>query len=436
MKLVATVKLLVEPEERDRLLRTMERVNEACNWLAEQAFALRSADKLRLQKLFYAEMRTRFGLGAQHVVRAISKVCEVYKRDREKTPRFRPHGAIAYDQRLYTFKNGLDRLSLACLDGRLVVPVVIGPYFKARLEGARGQADLVYLKGKLFLYVTVDVPDGSPIDPEGWLGVDLGIRNLATDNDGEHSTGAQVEAVRQKYASHRQRLQRAGTKNARRHLKKIAGKEARFRSIENHRISQRIVKKAKGTGRGIAMEDLHDIHDRATVRKGQRAQRMGWAFYQLRAYVTYKALLAGVRVCIVDPRNTSRTCLACGLIDKKSRKSQSEFVCTGCGFAEHADVVGATNISRRASVNTPMASRDMAKVVKSQVQVSALSGGLPKSLALQGGDHLREIDPPGGAVEGDAKGRKHVAAQDDIGLAALAERHDLKWAELLVADAK
>jgi len=358
VKLVATVKLLVDEPQKVRLLATMRRVNEACDWLAEKAFELKSADKLRLQKLFYQETRERFGLGAQHVVRAISKVCEVYKRDREKLPRFKPLGAIAYDQRTYAFKGGIDRVSLSCLDGRVLVPAVIGEYFRARLEGVRGQADLVYRKGKLFLYVTVEVPDGSPIDPEGFLGVDLGIRNLATDSDGEHFTGEQVEAVRLRYASHRQRLQAAGSKSARRHLKKIAGKEARFRSIENHRISLRIVKKAKDTGRGIALENLQGIRDRVTVRKGQRAQRMGWAFFQLRAYVTYKALLAGIPVVVVDPRNTSRTCLACGVIDKKSRKSQSEFVCTGCGFAEHADIVGARNISLRASVMAPMVPRE------------------------------------------------------------------------------
>ena len=184
LKLVATVKLLVSPEERERLLATMRRVNEACSWLAERAFEVKSADKIGLQRAHYRELRDRFGLSAQHTVRAISKVCEAYKRDKTKLARFRELGAIPYDQHLYSFKSGLDRVSLLALDGRLVVPCAVGAYHRARLEGARGQADLVYRKGKLYLFVTVDVPDGSPIDPEGWLGVDLGIRNLAVDSDG------------------------------------------------------------------------------------------------------------------------------------------------------------------------------------------------------------------------------------------------------------
>ncbi len=390
MKLVATCKLLVDTKQRSALLDLMRRFNEACNWLAEHAFVLQSADKFKLQKLHYAELRSKFGLNAQFAVRCISKVCEAYKRDKAKKPSFRPEGAVPYDQRLYTFKGGLDRVSLATLDGRVVVPTVIGPYHRGRLEGVRGQADLVSRKGKLYLYVTVEVPDGSPIDPEGWLGVDLGIRNLATDSDGDHHSGAAVEKVRQRYASLRHRLQCANTKSAKRHLRKIAGKEARFRQIENHRISKHLVRKAQGTGRGIALEDLEGIRERVTVRRKQRARHGGWAFFQMRQFITYKALQAGVKVTIVDPRDTSRTCLSCGHVDKKNRKSQSEFECVLCGFQAHADVVGAKNISSRAAVNRPMVSVSNPVIrARREGQVSGKKAKV-KSPGLQAGDGLRE----------------------------------------------
>ncbi|MCK7582520.1 MAG: transposase [Chromatiales bacterium] len=42
----------------------------------------------------------------------------------------------------------------------------------------------------------------------------------------------------------------------------------------------------------------------------------GWAFYQLRQFITYKAKLAGVYVVIVDPRHASRTCPVCGSVEK------------------------------------------------------------------------------------------------------------------------
>ena len=354
MKLVATVKLLVSPEERERLLATMRRVNEACSWLAERAFELQTADKLRLQKLHYRQIRDLFGLSSQHTVRAISKVCEVYKRDRAKLARFRELGAIPYDQRLYSFKNGLDRVSLLALDGRIVVPCAVGAYYRGRLEGARGQADLVYRRGKLYLFVTVDVPDGSPIDPEGWLGVDLGIRNLAVDSDGEAHSGEATLALRSRIAVLRAALQSCGTKSAKRHLRALRRRERRFHAHTNHVLSKSIVRKAKDTGRGIAVEDLSGIRDRVTVRKAQRAVLHSWSFYETRAFITYKAVLEGVAFMAVDPRNTSRTCPECGNIDKANRRSQAEFVCTGCGFAAHADWVGARNIASRAEVIRPI----------------------------------------------------------------------------------
>ena len=356
VKLVATVKLLVSPEERGRLLATMRRVNEACSWLAERAFEAKSADKIALQRAHYRDLRDLFGLSAQHTVRAISKVCEAYRRDKSKRCTFKPLGAIAYDQRLYTFKNGLDRVSLLALDGRIVVPCAIGDYHRARLDGARGQADLVYRKGKFYLFVTVDVPDGSPIDPEGWLGVDLGIRNLAVDSDGQVHSGEQTLALRARVAKLRAGLQSCGSKSAKRHLRKLRRREQGFHSHTNHVISKSIVRKAKDTGRGIAVEDLSGIRDRVTVRKAQRAMLHSWSFFQLRAFLTYKATLAGVALVAVDPRNTSRSCPECGNIDKANRRSQAEFVCTGCGFAAHADHVGARNIASRAKVNRPIGS--------------------------------------------------------------------------------
>ena len=46
----------------------------------------------------------------------------------------------------------------------------------------------------------------------------------------------------------------------------------------------------------------------------------------------------------VDPAYTSQTCHQCGHVDKRSRKTQSDFKCTACGHADDADVNAALNI--------------------------------------------------------------------------------------------
>jgi putative transposase len=71
--------------------------------------------------------------------------------------------------------------------------------------------------------------------------------------------------------------------------------------------------------------------------------------------LSYKAALAGVPLHVVDPRNTSRTCPECNHCAKANRKSQAIFCCVQCGYTEHADRVGAINISR-ASVMVPLVS--------------------------------------------------------------------------------
>ena len=191
MKLVATAKLLPTVEQSSALLETLERVNTACNWLAEKAFTAKTANKIQLHHLHYRDLREQFGLSAQMAVRTIGKVCDAYKRDRTKQPTFKPHGSIAYDQRILSFK-AMDRVSILTLTGRIMVPYVTGEYHRSRLEGVRRQADLVFKKGKWYLYVSVDVPDEAEVEPVAWLGVDLGIRNLAMDSDGTAYSGDAV----------------------------------------------------------------------------------------------------------------------------------------------------------------------------------------------------------------------------------------------------
>src|SRR5262249_50210054 len=154
--------------------------------------------------------------------------------------------------------------------------------------------------------------------------------------------------VRNRYHLRRQRLQKCGTRNAKRRIRRMGRREARFQRDTNHCISKKLVQKAAVSRKALALEDLSGIRARVTVRHDQRYERHSWAFFQLRQFLTYKAAWAGVPVHLVDPRNTSRTCSACGHCEKANRKSQAEFLCQRCGFAAHADENAALNISRKA----------------------------------------------------------------------------------------
>jgi len=142
-------------------------------------------------------------------------------------------------------------------------------------------------------------------------------------------------------------LQAKKTNSARRLLKKRRRKEARFATDLNHQVSKRIVAEAQRTGRGISVEKLAGIRARVRLRKPQRATLHSWAFAQLDGFVAYKANRAGVPFVEVDPAYTSQTCHQCGWVDKRNRRSQSEFECRRCGFVGHADHNAAIVIAHR-----------------------------------------------------------------------------------------
>lgn len=347
MRLTLQLQLVPTAEQRAQLLATMEHANEAATFAARLGFKAGVFSPPSIQKLAYAEIRKRWGLSAQMAVRAIGKAAECFARDKHVCPVFKPHGAITYDERIMSFK-GLDRISLwAFPNGRILVPLIYGEYQKQRFDRIKGQADLVYRKGKFYLYCIVILPDNTPIAPTDFLGVDLGVANIATDSDGKRHSGSHIKSVRHRHRRLRQKLQRKHTRAAKRRLKKLAGKEQRFATHTNHCISKQIVATAEGTGRGIAIEELTGIRERVSVRRKQRAVLHSWAFSQLRLFLEYKAKLAGVQLVAVDPRNTSRQCCTCGHTEKANRPGQDRFSCRACHYTAHADFNAAVNLRER-----------------------------------------------------------------------------------------
>ena len=354
MKLIARIALLPDAVQQRQLLATLERANAAADFISKAAWAAQCFAKYDLQKLVYGDVRRLFGLSANMAIRAVCKVSDAYKLDRKRMRTFSPHGAIAYDEQIVAYRMRDTTVSLQVLGSRIRLPFTCGDRARELLGTQHGESDLIYRNGKFYLFAPCDVEEPTPADATEFLGVDLGVTNIAVTSDGTIHGGGYLKNIRYRHRRLRARLQRKGTRSAKRRLKKLAGKEYRFAANTNHVISKRIVAAAKGTSSGIALEDLTHIRSRITVRHGrQRATLHSWAFDQLRQFISYKSRLAGVLVVLVDPRNTSRTCPACGCIDKANRKTQAVFLCTGCGFAGLADLIAAGNISGRASLNRP-----------------------------------------------------------------------------------
>ncbi|MFD7685918.1 RNA-guided endonuclease InsQ/TnpB family protein [Streptomyces sp. NPDC059781] len=371
MKLTVQVRLLPTPVQTAALEATLHACNEAATWCSQVAFEQEVKRTFALREHTYGEVRARWGLGAQAAQHVVKKTCDAYaalkanlkagnlgrpgsqryRRAVEKPIVFRPEGAQPYDDRMLSWRIGERRVSIWTVAGRVKdVALTASPEQLATLALHRkGESDLVYRDGMWFLLATCEVPEAEPnTEPVDFLGIDLGIVNIATTSDGEIMAGRALNRIRARERGLRTKLRRKNTPSARRRLKKRRRKEARRAKDINHKIAKHVVAEAERTGRGIALEDLTGIRERVRLRKPQRATHSSWAFAQLGSFIAYKARRAGVPVMYVDPAYTSRTCAKCGHIDRANRVSQARFACRNCGFVDHADRNGSRNIRARA----------------------------------------------------------------------------------------
>ena len=357
MKLIAQVRLYPTPDQHAALKQTLEQANAACNHISARVFEAQTFHRYGMQNLTYYETKERFGLSAQMVIRCLAKVADAYRLDRTVQRTFKPLGSIAYDDRILSWKLERREVSLWTLDGRQAIPFGAGERQLELLAARQGETDLVFFNGMFFLLATCEIPDPELRDVETALGVDLGVTNIATTSDGDIMTAEVIEDNRQRHQRLRSDLQARASLSAKRHLRKLAGRQRRFQKDINHQISKRLVEEAQRTNRAIALEDLTGIRARTRARGAdQRARHSNWSFAQLRQFIDYKARLAGIPVILVDPKYTSQQCAVCGHIDQANRRHQAEFLCVACGHAAHADVNAAINIAHRAAVIPPIVS--------------------------------------------------------------------------------
>jgi predicted transposase len=228
MKLTAQVKLLTTPQQAQSLHHTLQRANAACDYVSQVAFERKVFGRFALQKRVYGQVRAQFGLSAQMAVRVIAKVADSYKLDKQEQRRFKPTGAIAFDARILSWDLDKQVVSIWTVDGRIKIAFQTGQHHGALLKTQQGESDLTMWRGSFFLNTACEIEAAPQAEVEQALGVDLGITNIASDSDGDVHSGSTVKNVRHRHRRLRTRLQRKGTKSAKRRLKQLAGKERRF----------------------------------------------------------------------------------------------------------------------------------------------------------------------------------------------------------------
>lgn len=347
MKLTLKIKLLPNSKQAKSLLDTIKEANFACNKISKIAWNEKIFNQFKIHHKSYYSIREKFNLSAQMVIHCISKVCNSYKLNRKKLRIFNPFGAIAYDERILSYKSEI--VSIWSINGRLKIPFICHrhdwlPYIK-------GEADLITKKGKYFLLQTVEFPEEKIKDVEEFLGVDFGVVDIVSISNGKSVSSKWINDYRLKREKIRSSIQRKGTKGAKKLLKRLSGRERITATLINHTLSKRIVSEAKKFKIGIAIENLKGIRKAIKLRKKQRGLRHKWSFSQLRFFLEYKALMNGIPLIAVDPAYTSQICSSCQSMGVRKGKL---FACKTCNNIIDADYNASKNIAARAvAINQP-----------------------------------------------------------------------------------
>jgi IS605 OrfB family transposase len=250
--------------------------------------------------------------------------------------------SIRLDRNSYTIWFNRNEFSILTCGGRIKIPLQVNRFMKKFITWKNTSAFLCYKKNKFFLKIQFE-KDIEDISKSGvHVGIDRGIRKLAVTSDNRFFGGGKVRSICQQRQSLKTRLQKCGSKSAKRHLKRLSGKEKRFKADINHQISKRIVENLS-PGDVIIIESLSGIRNKR-MRKKQRKEINSWSYYQLEQFLTYKANYKSIYIEYVDAKYTSLRCSKCGDIKRSNRKSQSCFECKKCGFKLNADLNAARNI--------------------------------------------------------------------------------------------
>lgn len=358
--LTIVCKINPTPEQVAKIEATLQAFADACNYINE-VVEPKITHNVTIQNQVYGEVRERFMLASNLAIRAINRVSsnrKTAKRMNKPVRKFLPTSAD-YDARIFSFREKDWSISLTLIGGRERFSVDFGSYQKGKLSGfSPTSATLVkHQNGAYSVNIQVKNDAPSPQKSQGVIGVDLGRRDVAVTSAGESFSGEQITKIRDRYSRVRASLQKKaseGTRSTRRRarniLQRLSGRERRFGSWVNHKVSKHIVGKAKQSGCSIAIEDLSGIRERTNQQprnKTERRRSNSWAFYQLRTFLSYKALGSGVEIVLVNPAYTSQTCHKCLHVHPEKGKSYRNgkiFNCGHCKWKGDADFNGANVI--------------------------------------------------------------------------------------------
>jgi putative transposase len=178
------------------------------------------------------------------------------------------------------------------------------------------------------------------------VGLDMGIKAIVADSDGNVVPHPQHLKAELKNLAHSQRLLARKTKGSKRRGKQTQIVARRHERIANrrrdflHKVSHGYVQRYDT----IVIEDLNVAGMMRNHHLARSITDAAWS--ELRQMLAYKAESAGRKLIAVPAHFTSQMCSGCGEYVEKSLSVRTH-ICPYCGLVEDRDVNAAKNILRK-----------------------------------------------------------------------------------------
>lgn len=246
---------------------------------------------------------------------------------------------------------GADAVALKDRQVRLPVVGWVRMRESLRFHGQVKSAVVSRTAGRWFVSLQVEIPDPPvPDNQRPVVGVDLGIKTLATLSTGESIEGPKVlrsSLWKLRHESRSLSRKKKGSSNRNKAKRKIARLHAR---ISNVRVDA-LHKLTTALTRRFSVIGIEDLNVKGMLKNHSLARAItDMGFFEFRRQLTYKAPMTGSKI-IVASRwyPSSKTCSVCGAIIKELPLSTRNWTCWQCGERHDRDLNAARNLKKLAA---------------------------------------------------------------------------------------
>lgn len=211
--------------------------------------------------------------------------------------------------------------------------------------------------GRWFVSVQIEEERANPAPATGQgIGVDLGIKTLATCSDGRSienpkALRSNLKKLARLGRKHSRKVK--GSKNRKKAARRLARMHARIANIRKdalHQATSAIVAKTKPDSERPAVIVIEDLNVSGMLKNRKLSRAIAdVGLYEFRRQLEYKAHQAGSVINVVSRwYPSSKTCSACGWIDHDQTLSDRTFICQECGIVLDRDFNAALNLAASA----------------------------------------------------------------------------------------